>query len=76
MECCWSHKARYFGVTSIEASERACRGVLNTDLQDLSPLTVLRDARSVSVVGRVTGEWGQHLRMSMDSSEGGELDEF
>lgn len=60
--------------TKHELAHNACRQSAIVDQQVLEPLTKLRGVGQVEVVGRVTDEWAEFLKLAMTGTPGTEMD--
>ena len=75
--CCFNTRGRAFGTRSldVEELETLCRQSVDVDQQVLEPLTQLRGLQNVEVVGRITDDWAQFLKVRMEGKLGTTLDE-
>jgi hypothetical protein len=80
--CCFNHRPvtmlpRGFGrrCPSIEELEVLCRQSVDVDQQVLEPLTKLRGLQNVEVVGRITDDWAQFIKLYMEGKVGTTLDD-
>jgi hypothetical protein len=80
--CCFNHHPvtmlpRGFGRQglSIEELEVLCRQSVDVDQQVLEPLTKLRGVQNVEVVGRITDDWAQFIKLCMEGKVGTTLDD-
>jgi hypothetical protein len=76
-ECCFNLTPTGFGRQglNIEELEVLCRQSVDVDQQVLEPLTKLRGVQNVEVVGRITDDWAQFIKLCMEGKQGTTLDD-
>jgi hypothetical protein len=75
--CCFNNVPRGFGRQglNIEELEVLCRQSVDVDQQALEPLTKFRGVQNVEVVGRITYDWAQFIKLCMQGTLGTTLDD-
>jgi hypothetical protein len=75
--CCFNNVPTGFGRQglNIEELEVLCRQSVDVDQQVLEPLTKLRGVQNVEVVGRITDDWTQFIKLCMEGTVGTTLDD-
>jgi len=59
----------------VKELEALCKQSVDVDQQVLEPLTKLRGVQNVKVVGRVTDDWAEFVKVCMEGKMGTTLDD-
>jgi len=70
--CCFSNLYAAFGRKglNIDELEELCRQAIDVDQQVLEPLMELRGVGNVNVVGRITDDWAEFIKICMQDATG------
>jgi hypothetical protein len=76
-DCCFQTSWGAFGRKNLNSQdlEVLCRQSVDVDQQVLEPLTKLRGVQNVEVVGRVTDDWAEFVKVWMEGKLGTTLED-